>query len=173
LEPKTLSFGDNKKSLLVKQGIVNKDHTTLRYHAIKIAFFNKELEVVSIKEITIPNEEEYILDVSDVPEYEAVFLNFEDQDFVQTRLDDKSFNFFQENISKFEDDLTRALLLRAFFDSLINGKTDNKTWNTIVCDFITSESKVNHLILFSNIVGTTLEFCFQIEYGSSHKKYPK
>jgi hypothetical protein len=78
LTPQTLSFQDGKKSLLVKQGIVNKDHPTLRYHAVKIGFFNSNREVIAVKEVTIPNKAEFSIDVSDIPEYEAVFLNYED-----------------------------------------------------------------------------------------------
>lgn len=84
---------------MIKQGIVNEDHPTLRYHAIKIGFFNSNREVIAVKEIMVPNKKEFVIDVSDVPEYEAVFLNFEDQDFVQTRFDEKSHKFFKENLN--------------------------------------------------------------------------
>lgn len=145
LIPQSLSFAGDKKSLLIKQGIVNQDHETLRYHAIKIGFFNENLEVVAVKEVTVPNKEEFHIDVTDVPEYKAVFMNFEDQDFVQTRFDEASYKFFKENMTSFEDDLTRALILRAFFDSLLSGETTNQDWNDIVCEFITVETKVRFL----------------------------
>ena len=114
----------------------------MRYHAVKIGFFNESLEVVAVKEVTVPNKAEVTLDVSDVPEYTAVFLNYEDQDFVQTRLDSQSYEFFKKNITLFEDDLTRALALRAFYDSLLSGETSINDWNDIVCQFIAVETKV-------------------------------
>lgn len=133
---------EGKKSLLIHQGIVNKDHETLRFHAVKIAFFNQDREVVAVKEVTVPNKADYTIDVTDVPEYVAVFANFEDQDFVQTRLDAQSYQFFKENMTLFEDDLTRALVLRAFYDSLLSGETSIHDFAQIVCNFITEESKV-------------------------------
>lgn len=139
LLPSILHFEGGKKSLLIKQGYVNKLHQTLRNHAIKIAFFGSNRQVVAVKPFTVPSKTETLLDISDVPEFEAVFLNYDDQDFVQTRLDSESFDFFAQNLNYFEDDLVRALALRAFFDSLIFGETSTQDWNQIVCSFIEHE----------------------------------
>jgi len=98
-------------------------------HAIKIAFFDSNGNVIDVKPFTVPNKPETIIDVSDIPQYEAVFLNYDDQDFVQTRLDERSYNFFAAKLNSFEDDLIRALILRAFFDSLIFGETSTSDWN--------------------------------------------
>lgn len=122
-------FDDGRKSLLIKQGYVNNLHQTLRLHAIKIAFFDSNGKVIAVKPFTVPNKPETIIDVSDIPQYEAVFLNYDDQDFVQTRLDEQSYDFFAAKLNSFEDDLIRALILRAFFDSLIFGETSTSDWN--------------------------------------------
>lgn len=146
LLPSNLTFdGGKKKSLLIKQGIVNKDHTTLRLHPIKIAFFDANFKVVEVKSVIVPNKPEYLIDVSDVPEYQAVLLNYEDQDFVQVRFDKQSYDFFSQNITKIEDMLTRALLLRTFFDSLVfnEGETSIYEWTSIVCQIILHESQVS------------------------------
>jgi hypothetical protein len=124
-----LYFDDGRKSLLIKQGYVNNLHQTLRLHAIKIAFFDSNGKVIAVKPFTVPNKPETIIDVSDIPQYEAVFLNYDDQDFVQTRLDEQSYDFFAAKLNSFEDDLIRALILRAFFDSLIFGETSTSDWN--------------------------------------------
>lgn len=158
LLPSTLHFEDGRKSLLIKQGYVNNLHQTLRNHAIKIAFFDSNRKVVAVKPFTVPNKAETLLDISDVPEFEAVFLNYDDQDFVQTRLDTQSYNFFAQNISLFEDDLVRALSLRAFFDSLIFGETSTKDWNRIVCGFIEQEKKVPRKLTY---LGATSAVCIR------------
>jgi hypothetical protein len=94
--------------------------------------------------VLIPSKNEFLINVSDVPAYKAVLLNYEDQDFVQVRLDKESYSFFKKNLNSIEDKLTRAILIRTFFDSLLIGETSNKEWNDIVCEFIISESNVSY-----------------------------
>lgn len=69
--------------LVIKQGVVNQDHTTLRIHAIKVGFFGSDGSCVKSISVNVPAIEEIKVDISEVGEFEAILLNYEDQDFVQ------------------------------------------------------------------------------------------
>lgn len=72
--------------MIIHQGIVNKDHPTLRIHAIKAGFFNSDGECFHSISVTIPAEEKFTVDISDIGDFEGVLLNYEDQDFIMVNL---------------------------------------------------------------------------------------
>lgn len=69
--------------LIINQGNVNSDHLTLRIHAIKVGFFDGDGNCCNSIEVTVPAETQFSVDISSVGDYEAILLNYQDQDFVQ------------------------------------------------------------------------------------------
>lgn len=68
--------------LTIHQGDVNLEYKTLRIHAIKVAFFGPGGEMTKVIDVTVPAEPVFEVDITEVGEFEAVLLNYADQDFV-------------------------------------------------------------------------------------------
>lgn len=92
----------------------------LRYHKIRIAFFNQEGQVIRTMDSYINNVAETEIDLGDLSEVAAILPNYEDHDFVIVKLDEVSRNYFKENLSKIEGELTRTIIIKSFYDMVRN-----------------------------------------------------
>lgn len=99
-----------------------KEHPTLRYHKMRVAFFDKDAKVVSSKDLILENQEETTLEI-DNQHFTAILPNYEDWSFIKVIFDPTSLEFFQNNFSRIENPLTKLLVLRAFYDMVKDAKT--------------------------------------------------
>jgi aminopeptidase N len=113
-----LSYSNTSSKGIFTQGLANNNFPTLRYHKIKVAFFNDNAEVARVEEYYINNVETTEVELGDLTGISAILPNYEDHDFVLVILDDKSKEFFKQNINKIDDDLTKAIIIKSFFDSV-------------------------------------------------------
>ncbi len=49
-------------------------------------------------------------------------MNYKDETFIKTLLDENSIKFFEKNLNKVNDVLTRSLIWRSFFDMVRDAK---------------------------------------------------
>jgi len=123
--------------LTIHQSPVLDNHPTLRYHKIKVAFFDEHTKIVDTKEVLVNNTAQTVVDF-DNKNYKAVLLNYEDWDFVKVTLDEVSLKFFLQNIGKIECGLSQLLIVRSMHDMV-------------------REAKLKGTEFISNIVGQYLE----------------
>lgn len=67
------------------------------------------------------------------------------------KFDEKSFKFFKENISKIQDPLSKALIIRAFYDAVFNGEIKTPEFCEIFDEFMQTENSIQ-----------MWEFCFEL-----------
>lgn len=101
--------------LIIHQTPVLSNHPTLRYHKIKIAFFDDNANIAEVKDVLVNKAPETIVDFEN-KNYKAVLLNYEDWDFAKVTLDNHSFDFFLANISKIKCGLSQLLIVRSMHD---------------------------------------------------------
>lgn len=110
--------GESKATFV--QGVANANFPTLRYHKVRVAFFNEKTEVIRTEDFYINNTAETEIDLGDLTGVTAILPNYEDHDFVLVILDAVSRDFLRTNINLITDDLTKAIIEKSFFDMVRN-----------------------------------------------------
>ena len=105
---------------IITQTAVRSEYPTLRYHKIRIAFFDKDVQVIRTEDVIINNVAETTVELGDLTGVEAIMLNYQDFDFVNAYLDPRSFTFLKENLHKIRDPLTQGLILKTLYDMVKN-----------------------------------------------------
>ena len=136
-----------KPLLIIHQGSVNPRYTLLRYHAINVALYNHEGEILSSFGVKIQADSKTSAInltgiVDDIDEIAAVLVNHEDIDFVQTRFDQDSLMWFINNYGKIEGMLSRALVIRAYFDYLSRQDLDVMDFVELFKECVNHEQEV-------------------------------
>lgn len=145
----------NQKSgakLTIKQSAALSDFPTLRHHKMKVGFFNENAEIFYIEDIIVTNGEttEVTYDGSKKPV--ALFLNYQDESFVKTIIDNASLEFFRTNITKINDELTKSQIWRALFDMVRDGKLSGYQFALMAKNAIPHEPSddiVKNILLYS------------------------
>jgi aminopeptidase N len=115
-----LKWNKGESKGVFTQGVANANFPTLRYHKIKVAFFDEKAKVIRTEDYFVNNVESTEVDLGDTTGVSAILPNYEDHDFVIVNLDEVSRNFFGENINEIDDDLTRTIIQKSFFDMVRN-----------------------------------------------------
>lgn len=93
-----------------------KEHPTLRYHKICVAFFGDNGEVVEEKEVIVNNTEETTLEYNATLKPQAVLLNYKDWSYIKINLDPVSKAYFLKHFTSL-DVLSKALIVRSLYDN--------------------------------------------------------
>lgn len=134
------------------------EHATLRRHKIQIAFF-KEDGSITVQDTLLQGQEINVVHYDGSQGYKAVMLNYNDQSFVKLLLDDASLVFYKANLHKIQDELTRTLIWRSFFDMARDGKLSSEEYIDIFISAIGKEtSDENIKTSFMYIEGALLNF---------------
>jgi len=67
-------------------------------------------------------------------------LNYEDEAYIKVRLDPVSMKFFRNSLYKINESLTKAIVLRAFFDMVRDGEYSSVEFVKMICEMIPRES---------------------------------
>lgn len=114
-----------------------KEHPTLRYHKMKVAFFDSACCIVQSMDLILENQEETTVEV-DCKDVVAILPNHEDWCYIKVIFDSNSLQFFQRNFLLIQDPLTKLLVLRSIFDMVKDAKYKGS-------EFIDSLIRVNSL----------------------------
>lgn len=92
--------------------------------------------------------------------FKAVMLNYGDQAFVKLLLDDISLEFYKTNLHLIQDELTRTLIWRSFFDMVRDGKLSTEEYVDIFTNAIIHETsdeniKTQYLYIESSLLNLT------------------
>lgn len=113
-------YDEKAERLTLKQSSALPQHSRLRYHKIKIAFFNSDCTPVLIQELIVNPEAEthFSLIAKDVV---AILPNYDDWDYVKVALDSRSSQFFLKNFGLLSN-LNQFVVLRSLFDMVRDAK---------------------------------------------------
>ena len=106
---------------MLRQGCYHKNLDRLRYHKIKVAFFGDEGKLLEEKEVVLQNREVTEITYNASLGVKAVVPNYGDLTFIKVDLDSVSAGWLRTNLFAIEDDLTRALIWRCFYDGVRDG----------------------------------------------------
>ena len=120
-----------KSILKIKQSAVLANHPTLRYHKIKVAFYDSDANISESQEIIIENKEYTEVEFVN-NSYKAILLNYEDWDFVKISLDSHSLKFFKDNLGKL-DELSQLLIVNSLYEMVKDAKIKSSDFIEIIC----------------------------------------
>jgi len=87
------------------------DYNTLRWHKFQVAFFDENASIVDEKTVLVsPTTNLTQITYDGTNEVKAIFVNYNDEDFLENYIDSQSLQFFLANIDMIKDDLTRSLI---------------------------------------------------------------
>lgn len=110
-----------ESQLVLRQGFYLKQHPTLRYHKIEVAFFGEGGIILENQELYLKNEETTTISYDATKGVLAILPNYKDLSFIQVNLDTVSSIWFKKNLHLIEDNLTRAVIWRSFYDAVRSG----------------------------------------------------
>jgi aminopeptidase N len=138
--------------LRIKQSPVLEAHATLRHHKMKIAFFDENAKVYDVKDIVLNNTAETVIPYDGTKQPRAVFLNYQDEAFIKTGLDEHSIAFFKAKIHLVPDELTRAMIWKSLYDMVRDGQLSSFKFVEVVAAGIPNEpedSTLNNMLAYA------------------------
>ena len=101
----------------LKQGYVLEEYKTLRFHKMKVGFYDENAKLIAEHEVVLQDKEDTVVDVSsmgfDYKNTVCVIPNVGDLTFIKLLLDPVSLQFLVFHMTKIESELTRGLLYRS------------------------------------------------------------
>jgi aminopeptidase N len=151
--------------LIIHQTPVLEYHPTLRYHKIKVAFFDNEAKIAEVKEVLINKSAETVVEFEN-KNYQAILLNYEDWDFVKVTLDDASLDFFLKNVGKIQCSLSQLLIVRSMHDMVRQAKLKGTDFiNNILTNYL------EHTLSNGQILEAALTFIESALYFYTPKRF--
>jgi aminopeptidase N len=142
----TVDWENNNTSVKLIQGAVLKEHPTLRYHRIDVAFYNDNGDVDLKTNATLNEEEVTEITVEGMnKDVVAVLPNYNDFSFIKVILDEKSLAWFKANLIKVKEPLAVGLVLRALYDGVRDARFKASEFIKVASDYI-AKSNDNQLI---------------------------
>ncbi|EGR28567.1 hypothetical protein IMG5_172390 [Ichthyophthirius multifiliis] len=138
------------QNLIVEQKCTLEMHPTLRNHKIKAAFFNSQCQVIYVVDAFIQNQPHTIIKCEFLKDYgqqvKAVLLNYQDEAFVKIIFDENSLQFFKENLSLIQCELTRTLIWQAFHNMVRDGILSSEEYLYLFIKHINNEQAESLII---------------------------
>lgn len=112
-----------EQTLVIKQSPVLKDHATLRYHKIKVAFVKEDATIGEVKDVIILDKDRTEVKFTNA-DYKAIILNYQDWGFVKVELDNASRDFFLKKLVKVHESeaVAKLLVIRSLTDMVRDAK---------------------------------------------------
>ena len=127
------------ETITLKQTAVLTQHPTLRVHKMKIGFFGEGAELLEVRDLVVPAKECVTLTFEGKQKLKGILLNYENEAFIKVRIDGNSAEFFKSNLKNMKDELSRALVWRAFWDMLRDGLMSSLEFVEIVNSTLADE----------------------------------
>ena len=128
---------------LVRQTSIS-EHPTLRPHRMAIGFYNlidgKLIRDLRL-EVDIDGAVTQINELTGKSRPDLILLNDDDLAYAKIRLDDKSWRFALENVSKIQDSLARSLVLGAAWDATRDAEAKPSDFIKLVLSNIADETE--------------------------------
>ena len=118
---------------------------------MKIAFIDKDAKIYEIQDVVLKNTGQTKFQLPQKKPV-AIVLNYFDEAYIKVRLDPISVSFFKQNLSRVDDELTRAIVWRALWDMLRDGQLPSIDFVEIVAGALSQEKSDS---ILSNILAFT------------------
>ena len=166
------SIDKTEKVMKISQRPYNQMYKTLKPHIIKFGFYDKDAKLVHVLDMKLTgNPEGEIVDISNIPDFEAVLPNYEDLSFVDFEVDSTSFEFFKENLYRIPETLSRGILLTYFYHRTWESKISSYDLLDILSNTLTNEtSLILNDYIMSLVLALVTLICPQNEYNNMVKK---
>jgi len=149
---------DKEAKLVIRQGAALANFATLRHHKMKVAFFDEDGKLNQEQDIMLQNAPETVITYDGSQRIKAVVLNYQDEAFIKIRLDQQSIAFFREKLNAIPDQLTRAMVWRALYDMVRDGKLSAYKFIDIAIGAIPSETSDSTLSNILNYIVGSFEY---------------
>lgn len=155
------NYDVDNELLKITQTPVSMQFPYLRFHKIKIAFYNVSGKVLDILDVIVQNQKETIIRYSHplVNDCTAILPNYDDLDFVKFELDPSSEMIFCNILDKIQSPVSKSLLFKYFEDLVVENKLPPATFIDQVLAAITNETE--------NVVDFCLSMVSRITYSYS------
>jgi len=127
--------------LRIRQSAYLENFPTLRHHKMKVAFFDENAKVYEAKDIVLNNTEETVITYDGTKQPKAVFLNYQDEAFIQTGLDVHSIAFFKSKLHLVPDELTRAMIWKSLYDMVRDAQLSAYKFIEVVAAGVPNENE--------------------------------
>ena len=118
-------FDRQNNRFMIKQGNVIDKFSQLRWHRINAAFF-KEDGVYEVHKLWVQNKEVTEYDHLDFNTFNAVLLNWDDQDFCKVIFDKVSYQFFSNDMTVIKGTVNQKIFIRALFEMIKDAQLTSK-----------------------------------------------
>ena len=107
---------------------------------MKVAFFNEQGDIYESQDIVLEDKEKTILTYDGSKRPVAIFLNYQDETFIKTRLDEHTLQFVKQKVASVSDELTRAMLWQSLYNMTKDGRLSTYRFIQIAKEAIIQES---------------------------------
>lgn len=163
-----LEWEEGKKEITFHQSGAMEQHKTLRYHKMKIAFYDENVKPIKVQEIIIEPKDITVIQ-AEAENFKAILPNFDDWDFAKLCFDKKSSQFFTQNFSKL-DGLNQMIVLRGFYEMVRDAKMKGTDFIDLVLNqvltFQMGNLNFNTVLNYMNAAKSFIPRSFRNESGT-------
>ena len=138
----------------------HKDYPTIRPHRLKVGFYNLSGgELVRTHQVELDVDGSYtaVDELVGLDRPALILLNDEDLTYAKLRLDEQSWKFALENLSKLRDPMARGLVWGAAWDATRDGEASATDFINLVLNNVASEDHGTMLITLLRQLVTTVK----------------
>lgn len=160
--------------VVLRQGFALEAHPTLRFHRIDLAFYNAEGAVVKVQEVILEAQEETTVTIEGGIDESVVAIlpNYNDFSFIKVVFDATSQAWFETNITKITEPLSKGLIIRAFYDGVRDATYKASSFINVVSELVTNETSNQIIDLAFNFIGAATSIIPHSRYAEyAHKLY--
>ena len=142
IEP-IVQWNDSILSLTVLQTCDLRGKNLLRMQKLNIGFYNDSGQLYKIEDVVI-SESVTVIDVTQIPEefgpVSAIFINEGEHAYAKVRFDERSKDWFVDNLNKIRDAVTRGAIWRYFWFAVLERRMTSLQYIDFVLGQIGAES---------------------------------
>jgi len=117
--------------LIIHQRAAREENNLLRHHKVRFALYDIQGKLIKTEDVFVKNTPKTEVEIGDLSNVAAILPNYEDFGFVLFEYDEKSKEFFVENLAKIEDKFARLIAIKGFYEST----TEAQLKGSEFCDF--------------------------------------
>lgn len=151
---------NGKCQMTFEQTAARAEYPLLRYHKMKVAFFDKTGNIVETQEIMLNNKKNTTIEFEN-KNFVAVLPNYEDWTFIKIYLDKYSIDFFLNNFEKITCSQSKLLIVRSFYEMVRDAKLRGDVFLRFLFDKFFLCSEIEDILLFDSIMSLAHETVFR------------
>jgi len=150
------------QKVLIKQRAISPSHPFLRHHKIKVGLFAED-GTVEVKEVFLKNQENTELMIDGSKNFKGIFLNYQDEDFMQVVIDKQSLSFFKDHLHIVPDLTTKRMIIRQINQMISTDKMSHSNFIDFICSSL--QKGVD-----PSILKDSFSFLYHLQFPTSAEK---